>query len=406
MIPKYQETSYRRKSGPSGSALLFLLFFGMLFPIRAGVIPDKVFAASHPSIRSIEKKLDAREREMRNLKLRLAKNKDRLKRYKGRRLKLKVRILRLRVKLESFHLQVERLQIREIQDRQAIRRLDRAMARLDVVVDADLREKGSLESRLLTRMAEVSLSRLDGTDIQPDLILRSNILADQTNHLDSLLHGYRTKENRLRLSRAQLKTIQNHEKKLLENREEEEARLKRKMTGTQSEIARLKKKEEAIAQDNRSILRRRRKLMNLIARLERMRRRSPLQEGFSHPPVPGHSVFKWPVKGRIIESFGPFHDGIDIAAGVGSRVLAAWPGKVLFARAYAGYGRLVILAHGNHLYTLYGHLDHIFAREGERVPEGRMIGTVGRGGTRGRSTLFFGVTRRGKPISPMGFLSH
>lgn len=343
---------------------------------------------------------------MRTLKLRLAKNKDRLRRYKGRRLKLKVRILKLRVKLESFHLQVERLQIREIQDRQAIRRLDRAMAHLGVIVDADLREKGSLESRLLTRLAEVSLSRLDGTDIQPDLILRSNILADQTTHLDSLLHGYRNKENRLRLSRAQLKTIQNHEKRLLENREKEEARLKRKMTGTQSEIARLKKKEEAIAQDNRSILRRRRKLMNLIARLERMRRRTSASERFAHPPVPGHTVFQWPVHGRIIERFGPFHDGIDIAAGVGSRVRAAWPGKVLFARAYTGYGRLVILAHGDHLYTLYGHLDHIFAKEGQRIPEGGILGTVGRGGTRGRSTLFFGVTRRGKPMSPMGFLSH
>ncbi len=406
MIPQFPENPSSRKTGAARTDLLFLLFLLIFFTSGGGITPNKVFAASNPSIRSIEKKLDAREREMRTLKLRLAKNKDRLRRYKGRRLKLKVRILKLRVKLESFHLQVERLQIREIQDRQAIRRLDRAMAHLGVIVDADLREKGSLESRLLTRLAEVSLSRLDGTDIQPDLILRSNILADQTTHLDSLLHGYRNKENRLRLSRAQLKTIQNHEKRLLENREKEEARLKRKMTGTQSEIARLKKKEEAIAQDNRSILRRRRKLMNLIARLERMRRRTSASERFAHPPVPGHTVFQWPVHGRIIERFGPFHDGIDIAAGVGSLVRAAWPGKVLFARAYTGYGRLVILAHGDHLYTLYGHLDHIFAKEGQRIPEGGILGTVGRGGTRGRSTLFFGVTRRGKPMSPMGFLSH
>ncbi len=368
------------------------------------MIPEKAHAESTPSIRSIEKKLDAREREMSALKRRLAKNMGRLKQYQGRRLALKVRILKLRVKLESFHLQVERLQIHEIQDRRAIKRLDRAMAHLGIVVDADLREKGTLESRLLMRMAEVSLSRLDGTDIQPDLILRSNILADQTNHLDSLLHDYRHKENRLRLSRAQLKAIQNHEKKLLENREREESHLKKKMMGTQREIARLKKKEEAIALDNRSILRRRRKLMNLIARLEGMRRRSHLHERFSHPPVPGHTRFKWPVDGPIVEKFGPFHDGIDIAAGVGARVRAAWPGKVLFARDYAGYGRLVIMAHGDHLYTLYGHLAHIFAREGQRIPEGGILGTVGRGGTRGQSTLFFGVTRRGKPMSPMRFL--
>ncbi len=367
---------------------------------------EKSLAASSPSIRTIEKKLESREREMHALKLRLAKNKDRLRRYKGRRLKLKVQILKLRVLLEDFHLQVEKLQIREIQDRQAIKRLDHAMAHLVVVVNADLQQKNSLESRLLLRRAEVSLSRLDGTDIQPDTILRSNILSDQTQHLDTLLHTYRNKENRLRLSRSQLQTLQNHEKNLLNKREKEESSLKRNMGRIQEEIARLKKKERAIAQDNRTILKRRRKLMNLIARLERMRRRSHRRETFSHPPVLGHTVFMWPVEGRIVEKYGTFHDGIDIAAPVGSRVHAAWPGKVLFARAYSGYGRLVILAHGAHLYTLYGHLDHIFAREGQPVPKGGIIGTVGRGGTRGQSTLFFGVTRRGKPMSPMDFLGH
>ena len=386
------------------AASLFSLFLLLQNP-DGWLAGNEALGAASPSIHAIEKKLEAREREMRELKSRLLKNKARLSRYKGRRLKLKVRILKLRVSLESFHLQVERLQIREIQDRQAIKGLDRAMARLGVVVSADLRQKNSLESRLLLRTAEVSLSRLDGTDIQPETILRSNILSDQTHHLETLLHDYRNREDRLKLSRAQLKIIQNHEKRLLKRREKEESLLKKKMSGIELEIARLKKKETDLAKDNRSILKRRRELMNLIARLERMRRLSHRHETFSHPPVLGHTMFMWPVRGKIVEKYGTFHDGIDIAAPVGSRVHAAWRGKVLFARAYSGYGRLVILAHGDHLYTLYGHLDHIFAREGQPVPEGGIIGTVGRGGTRGQSTLFFGVTRRGKPMSPMGFLA-
>ncbi len=378
--------------------------FAAVFLVLALNVPCKATSDQEPSIRAIEKKLSVREHELAELKRRLSKNRLELKRYQGRRLNLKVRILKLRVQLASFHLQVSRLQIREIQDRRAIKRLENALAHLDVVVSADILQKGALESRLLLRKAEQALANLDGTDIQADAILRTSVLSDQTHHLDSLLRQYKHKQDRLKVSRDQLQSIQNHEKNLLRQREAEETRLKKKMVGIQAEIVRLKKREESISQDNQTILKRRRELMGLILRLERLREKKHLKEIYRNPPILGKTVFRWPVAGMIVEKYGPFHDGIDIAAPVGSKVRAAWTGKVLFAKSYSGYGRLVILSHGKHLYTLYGHLNHIFAREGQRVAIGEIIGTVGRGGTQGKSTLFFGVTRRGKPLSPMRFL--
>ncbi len=379
-----------------GGLCLFLLLF---CAVVAEISPAMANEAS------VDRQLEKRQKEMEALKKRLLDNKRRIVQVRGRRHRLRKKILSLRVRAEEFHLKIERLQIREIRDRQAIRRVQHAIDRLDTIVDADLREKGSLESVLLSRKAEQALSHMDGVDIVPESIVHSYVLSDQSQHLATLVHGYRHKEHHLEGSRSQLKSLERREVLLLKRQQAEESGLSAKMKHIQTEIARLKKQEGSIHADNRSILRRRKKLMELIARLEKHRQRVGRPEVYRNPPVLGRSRFLWPLRGKIIEPFGTFHDGIDIAASIGEKVKAAWSGKVLFARDYSGYGRLIILSHGNHLYTLYGHLDRIYAREGQHVAAGRVLGTVGRGGTKGKSTLFFGVTHRGHPMSPMRFLS-
>lgn len=380
------------------------MVFGVVALLLSFTFPLAAVSANHPSIRSIEQALASRQKEMRSLRARLARNKKKLKAYRGKRLELKVKILKLRVRMEEFHVKVENLHIKEIRDRRAIKRLDQAIAHLDEVIQADLVQKDSLDSRLLKHRAEMALSQMDGSDISPDIALRTYVISGQTHKLTHLVTQYRSRKTRLQESQVELKKIKDHEEKLLRSREAEEIRLRGNMKSTQEEIARLRKMEKSIHEDDRSILLRRRKLMALISRLERKRRLEHRHEVYRNPPVPGHSTFLWPVEGKVVETYGPFHDGIDIAARIGSRVHAAWSGKVLFARVYSGYGHLVILEHGNHLYTLYGHLDRIYAHEGQHVQAGGILGTIGRGGTRGQSTLFFGVTRHGKPLSPMGFL--
>lgn len=342
---------------------------------------------------------------MRQLRARLKRNKKNLLNYQGKRQSLKVRILKLRVQVEEFHMKIGALQIKEIRDRRAIDRLDRAIGTIEANIRQELKEKGSLESALLLHRAFRALSRLDGTDILPDEIVGSYVVSGQTRALSRIVTRARHRRNRLEDSRDQLREVRRHEVRLLDARELKESRLKREMERSRTEIALLLKREHSIHEDDRSILRRRNELMALILKLERLRRKEHGRSLHLHPPVPGRSIFRWPVTGKIVEAYGPFHDGIDISSSVGSRVRAAWSGKVLFARPYSGYGRLVILEHGNHLYTLYGHLDRIFAREGTTVAAGAFLGTVGRGGTQGQPTLFFGVTRHGHPLSPMGFLS-
>ncbi|MEE8343353.1 MAG: M23 family metallopeptidase, partial [Gammaproteobacteria bacterium] len=76
------------------------------------------------------------------------------------------------------------------------------------------------------------------------------------------------------------------------------------------------------------------------------------------------------------------HKGVDYAAPTGTPVMAAGAGVIYFKGRKGGYGRAIIVRHGNRYRTLYGHLSR-YARgiyDGKRVQQGQTIGYVGSSG--------------------------
>ena len=76
------------------------------------------------------------------------------------------------------------------------------------------------------------------------------------------------------------------------------------------------------------------------------------------------------------------HKGVDYAAPVGTPVRAAGDGKVVYKGWKGGYGRFIVLQHGQRYSTAYGHLSRFAAklRAGARVRQGQVIGYVGQSG--------------------------
>lgn len=97
-----------------------------------------------------------------------------------------------------------------------------------------------------------------------------------------------------------------------------------------------------------------------------------------------------PVQGRVTTEFGVIrtvngvissrHSGIDWAAPLGTPVLAAARGRVVFAGSLWVAGHSVILDHGLGLFSAYNHLSRIIAHEGQMVQAGELIGEVGSSG--------------------------
>jgi septal ring factor EnvC (AmiA/AmiB activator) len=94
--------------------------------------------------------------------------------------------------------------------------------------------------------------------------------------------------------------------------------------------------------------------------------------------------------------------GLEIRASAGTAVRAVFAGRVAFADRYGPYGRIVILDHGDHYYTVSGNLNDIDVRIGQDVSAGERLGTVGDDG-RG-SMLYFEVRHGSRAIPPEAWL--
>jgi murein DD-endopeptidase MepM/ murein hydrolase activator NlpD len=99
-----------------------------------------------------------------------------------------------------------------------------------------------------------------------------------------------------------------------------------------------------------------------------------------------------------------FHEGIDFPAEVGTTIVAAASGKVVYAGYHPEYGKMIEIDHGNGLLTRYAHTSLVFVHEGDLVVRGQRLASVG---STGRSTgphLHFEVRLNGVPQNPARFL--
>lgn len=130
--------------------------------------------------------------------------------------------------------------------------------------------------------------------------------------------------------------------------------------------------------------------------------------GPNRPPAPPHS-FSWPIAGGVVSSgfgirHGVMHDGVDIAAPVGTPVHAADAGVVVYAGRLRGYGNVVIIEHSDRFVTVYGHDAANLVRAGDRVACGQVIGEVGSSGRTTGPNLHFEVRHDNLAYNPLEFL--
>ena len=129
----------------------------------------------------------------------------------------------------------------------------------------------------------------------------------------------------------------------------------------------------------------------------------------------------WPTRGRgaeksrwITSGYGrrrspftgkvQFHAGIDIAAPIGTPIVAPADGVVTFTGSRSGYGRLLEVDHGNGLVTLYGHLHRIKVKEGQKIKRWDVVASVGNSGRSKGSHLHYEVHMGGVPTNPKYYI--
>jgi murein DD-endopeptidase MepM/ murein hydrolase activator NlpD len=121
-----------------------------------------------------------------------------------------------------------------------------------------------------------------------------------------------------------------------------------------------------------------------------------------------------PVQGWLIRGFGyhtdPFtqkvrmHEGIDIAAPIGTPIVAPADGVVEFTGEKTGFGLVLEIDHGYGFLTLYGHCQRIKVNQGEKVKRGDVIAYVGNTGKSTGPHLHYEVHVSQAPVNPLDYI--
>jgi murein DD-endopeptidase MepM/ murein hydrolase activator NlpD len=128
------------------------------------------------------------------------------------------------------------------------------------------------------------------------------------------------------------------------------------------------------------------------------------------PPLPSSQAYlpdifdgyAWPAEGVLTSGYGwrsgRMHEGIDIAAPIGTPVLAAAAGIVTGAGWHEGYGNLIKLEHLDGSITLYAHNNRILVTHGQQIKQGEQIAEMGNTGRSTGPHLHFEIHLRNEQI--------
>ena len=124
-------------------------------------------------------------------------------------------------------------------------------------------------------------------------------------------------------------------------------------------------------------------------------------------PVPSCTLITSRFGYRVAPTTGAstYHGGLDIGAGMGASIVAAGAGDVIYAGANGGYGKCVMIDHGNGVVTVYAHMSSIGVSYGQYVTAGQYVGAVGSTGVSTGPHCHFEIRINGAQTDPAAYFS-
>ncbi|MFC4776069.1 murein hydrolase activator EnvC family protein [Paenibacillus sp. GCM10023252] len=278
-----------------------------------------------------------------------------------------------------------------------------------------------IESRDQVMQDRIRLMYTNGFVSYMDVLLSANSFSDFLDRFDSLqsilnqdheiLEQHRKDKETVVQKQAevtsQLTDVKKMYKKLQQSQDALEAKEKQKEAMIASYDKEMEELEEISEEQEQLLV----DLAKKVSKLEREKNR------FKNYYTGGGKL-GIPIKGkyRVSSSFGmrtnpvsgkyKLHAGMDFAAPQGTTIVAAEAGVVLVSGWNSGYGNVVIIDHGNGMWTLYGHIRNggLEVSEGETVKRGQKIAEVGSTGNSTGPHLHFEVRKNETPVNPSGYL--
>lgn len=270
--------------------------------------------------------------------------------------------------------------------------------------------KGRLKSLYKQQYGDSTLILISAKDYN-DLIRRSRYISLIAYNDNKMMDAYTKDLDELNVKIKNLELLKNKLEINKSSAQQKKQDLKQSKIRKSRLLATVRSKRSSYEKAIEELDESSKKLRDFIKKLEQKKiPSSVLGKGFRS--WRGH--LPWPVNGRVIVPFGKYKDpnfnitvfknGIEIESKEGYRPIAVAGGQVVFAEWFKGYGRLLIINHGDGYHSLYGNLNEIFHKTGDIIKQGTSLGKTGSSELMNVPALYFEIRYKGKPVDPIKWL--
>ncbi len=327
------------------------------------------------------------------------------------------RTLEQRLNEVALELQLQRRRVAEAVAARdlAAERVDQAEAEVARLEQALGEARASLRERLtgLYRLGRHGhLRLLLSVETGADLPSAVRLLRFLVRRDGEAIDGYREATERLETERQRLVAQRQEVERWVEQAESRRNSLAAVRGRQERLLQEARSKRRALSERTEGLVDKERKLANLIDLLYG-RETTPLS---GRPIQDFRGVLDWPVAGKVTLGFGPRrdpryrtevpHNGIEIAPSAlvaaadpqkSVLVRAVYPGKVLFAAPFEGYGRTVIVHHPGRVFSLYAGLAKTLVSQGDVLELGDSVGAAS-------GPVYFEIRQENRPEDPLDWL--
>jgi septal ring factor EnvC (AmiA/AmiB activator) len=380
-----------RKTGAAGAALFLVVHLSLLAAASAAEIEG--------DLEGIKKKIEAEKHGMSKVRKQEGSVLQALERIDGELENKTQRLKRIGKRLEAYEADLKK------KEEESKRNAAALNARKELL------KKRLRALYKWSRGANFLILLNDGAS-PADLLRRRRYLETTLEHDQELIRHYVSESSRYESLKADVmrkrEGLDKERRALLEVKEEirSEAEKKRQL------LASLRREKEARVRAIRELEQAASRLQKMLDEMSRKAALKPLPRGTGFEAMKGN--LDYPVRGEVVEGFGRtkhpdfsaefFRKGIAIEAPLGEAVKAVEGGNVIFADRFSGYGKMVIIDHGQRYYTVYAHLSEILKGAGQAVQKGDAIGQVGDSDSLRGTRLYFEIRKDGKPLDPVSWL--
>jgi murein DD-endopeptidase MepM/ murein hydrolase activator NlpD len=387
---------------PAAGGLLVVLAVAAGISAQPSMSAPTTAPPSAAPAAAVDPALPARREELVRVQRRLDAERRRLEKSRHRERRLSDEVQRLDRRLEDTSARLSRLSIDLQRTRRSAETAAGSLARAEMAL---ARRRTVLARRLRDVNRYGRAGYLDvvlGASSFPEFVTRARLVTALVRSDARLIRSYTDDRDQVARLRDELQTQQQRLQTLVRETEERRQQLSEQLGAKRGALEAVVRERAAAEQAVRDL---EEDSAALEALIQRLQGRAGPQAGWFP------TAMAWPLRGAITSRFGfrrhpifrlrQFHQGVDVAAPMGAPVRAAFGGMVLYAGWFGGYGKLVVIDHGDGFSTLYGHLSAIDVAPGQQVTRGQVIGVVGSTGYSTGPHLHFEIRQRGKPINPL-----